>query len=322
METPRGRADADGPFSFTLLALIRATRSVGVIGLGIMGSAMAANLSRAKYRVIGYDVLEARRRALRRAGGQTANDCGDVARQAGVVICSLPSSEAMRQVAGELAAAGRPKLVVIETSTLPIAVKEAARQTLAAGGATLLDCPLSGTGSQARVKDLVVLASGDRRAYRTVAPVLDAFARARFHVGDFGAGSKMKFVANLLVAIHNVAAAEALVLAMKAGLDPATAYEVLSAGAGSSRMFQVRGPMMVKGDYSRALMKLGVWQKDMAVIGEFARAVGAPTPLFAATAPIYTAATEAGGDEDTAAVCRVLEEAAGVRRKLKVKSAK
>ena len=106
METPRDRADAAGPFSFTLQALIRASRSVGMIGLGIMGSAMAANLSRAKYRVIGYDVLEARRRALRRAGGQAANDCGDVARQAGVVICSLPSSEALRQIAGELAAAG------------------------------------------------------------------------------------------------------------------------------------------------------------------------------------------------------------------------
>ena len=141
----------------------------------------------------------------------------------------------------------------------------------------------------------------------------------------FGAGSKMKFVANLLVAIHNVAAAEALVLAMKAGLDPATAFEVIGAGAGSSRMFQVRGPMMVKGDYSRALMKLGVWQKDMTVIADFARGVGAPTPLFSTTAPIYTAAVAKGRkDEDTGAVCAVLEEMAGLRRprKLKVRSSK
>src|SRR3954465_11119369 len=101
-----------------------------------MGSAMATNPRGARYPVIGYDVLEARRRALRRAGGHAATDCGDVARQAGVVICSLPSSEALEQVAGELAAAGHPKLIVIETSTLPIAVKEAARQTLASAGAT------------------------------------------------------------------------------------------------------------------------------------------------------------------------------------------
>ena len=285
-----------------------------MIGLGIMGSAMSANLMRARYRVVGYDLLEARRRAHRRAGGRVARDCADVARQADIVICSLPSSEALRQTAAALAESARPRLVVIETSTLPLAVKEEARAVLAARGATLLDCPLSGTGSQARVKDLVVFASGDRRAYRRVEPILGAFARARFHVGEFGAGSKLKYVANLLVAIHNVAAAEALVLAMKAGLDPAMTFKAISAGAGSSRMLQVRGPMMVKGDYSPALMKLGVWQKDMTVIAEFAREVGCPTPLFATTAPIYTAATRTDGSQDTAAVCAALEAMAGIRR--------
>jgi 3-hydroxyisobutyrate dehydrogenase-like beta-hydroxyacid dehydrogenase len=173
---------------------------------------------------------------------------------------------------------------------------------------------LSGTGSQARTKDLVVYASGDRKAYRRVAPVLDAFARAHYLVGPFGAGSKMKFVANLLVAIHNVAAAEALVLAMKCGLDPATALEVITAGAGTSRMLEVRGPMMVAGDYSNALMKLEIWQKDMRIIADFARQAGSPTPLFSTTAPIYTAATKGGGDRDTAAVCAVLEQMAGVRK--------
>jgi 3-hydroxyisobutyrate dehydrogenase-like beta-hydroxyacid dehydrogenase len=296
-----------------------------VIGLGIMGSAMAANLVRARYRVIGYDVLEPRRRALRRAGGTPAADAGEVARQAGIVICSLPSAEALRQVAAALAQAGRAGLIVVETSTLPIADKEAARAVLAACGATLLDCPLSGTGSQARARDLVVYASGDRRAFRRIEPVLEAFSRARFYVGDFGAGSKIKFAANLLVAIHNVAGAEALVLAMKAGLDAGKAFEVLSAGAGTSRMFQVRGPMMVKGDYAEALMKLGVWQKDMTIIADFARSVGAPTPLFDTTAPIYTAAIAQGRqNEDTGAVCAVLEKMAGVerKRKFKVQSAK
>jgi 3-hydroxyisobutyrate dehydrogenase-like beta-hydroxyacid dehydrogenase len=290
-------------------------RAIGVIGLGIMGSAMAANLMRARYRVIGYDILEPRRRALRRGGGTTATDVGGVARQADIVVCSLPSTEALRQAASALAPAASRRLIVIETSTLPIADKEAARTVLATRGATLLDCPLSGTGSQARAKDLVVYASGDRRAYRRVSAVLDAFSRARFYVGDFGAGSKIKFAANLLVAIHNVAGAEALVLAMKAGLDPGKAFEVLSAGAGTSRMFQVRGPLMVKGDYSEALMRLGVWQKDMTIIADFARSVGAPTPLFAATEALYTAALAAGRrDEDTGAVCAVYEAMAGVKR--------
>jgi 3-hydroxyisobutyrate dehydrogenase-like beta-hydroxyacid dehydrogenase len=291
--------------------------SVGMIGLGIMGSAMAANLMRAGYQVVGYDVLAKRRRDHRRAGGLVADSCVDVGRQSGVVVCSLPSAEALRVTASELAGAVRPPRIVIETSTLPIAVKQAARRRLAARGTILLDCPLSGTGSQARAKDLVVYASGDRRAYRRVTPMLDAFARAHYHVGAFGAGSKMKFVANLLVAIHNVAAAEALVLATKAGLSPATALKVISDGAGSSRMLQVRGPMMVKGDYSKPLMKLEIWQKDMSIIADFARDAGSPTPLFAATAPIYTAATKGGGARDTAAVYAVLQGMAGRRRRSK-----
>jgi putative dehydrogenase len=161
----------------------------------------------------------------------------------------------------------------------------------------------------------VVFASGPRAAYRRVVPVLDAFARAHHHVGPFGAGSKTKFVANLLVGIHNVAAAEALVLAMKAGLDPARTLAIVADGAGGSRMLQVRGPSMVLGDYSKAMNRLSLWAKDLAVITEFARGLGCPTPLFSTTLPLYRAAIDMGReDEDTAAVCAVLEGMAGYRR--------
>jgi 3-hydroxyisobutyrate dehydrogenase-like beta-hydroxyacid dehydrogenase len=281
--------------------------SVGVVGLGIMGSAMAGSLMKAGYRVVGFDLLEKRRREHRRAGGVPLRCCRDVGLEAGVVITSLPSADALLTTAGELVETAPPH-IVIETSTLPIEVKEAARKRLASTATTLLDCPLSGTGSQARARDLVVYASGDRRAYRRVSPVLDAIARAHYHVGPFGNGSKMKFVANLLVAIHNVAAAEALVLARKAGLDPKTTLKVIADGAGSSRMLQVRGPMMVTGKYSKALMKLGIWQKDMDIIAAFAEESGARVPLFSATAPIYTAATKAGSGRDTAAVHEVLKK--------------
>jgi 3-hydroxyisobutyrate dehydrogenase-like beta-hydroxyacid dehydrogenase len=186
---------------------------------------------------------------------------------------------------------------------------------LAARGVIVLDCPLSGTGAQARTGDLVVYASGNRAAYRRIVPVLEAFARAQYYVGAFGSGSKTKFVANLLVAIHNVASAEALVLAMKAGLDPAMVLKVVAAGVGSSRVLEVRGPMIVKGDYSRATMKLEVFRKDLAIIADFAREVGCPTPMFAATAPIYQSAIATGrGAEDTAAVTAVLERLAGYVR--------
>jgi L-threonate 2-dehydrogenase len=183
-------------------------------------------------------------------------------------------------------------------------------------GTTLLDCPLSGTGAQARARDLVVYASGDRAAWRRVVPLAETFARAQYYVGPFGAASKLKFVANLLVAIHNVAAAEALVLAEQAGLDPAMVLRAVSDGAGSSRVLQLRGPMMVAGDYSAPTMKLDVWKKDMSIIADFARRLAAPTPLFTASAAIYDAALDMGfHDEDTAAVHAVLAAMAPPRRR-------
>jgi 3-hydroxyisobutyrate dehydrogenase-like beta-hydroxyacid dehydrogenase len=290
-------------------------QTIGIAGLGIMGSAIGANLVRAGFGVAGYDPVARAGRSLARAGGRAARSNGELARRCEVIITSLPSAAALQRVAAELAAGARRGLLVVETSTLPIDDKERARRVLAAAGATLLDCPLSGTGAQARTRDLAVYASGPRAAVRRCAAVFDGFARAHYYVGKFGSGSKMKFVANLLVAIHNVSAAEALVLGKKAGLDPALVYKVVGDGAGSSRMFQVRGPMMVAGDYRDATMKVEVWQKDMAIITDFARALGCPTPLFVASAPLYTAALAAGrGKQDTASVCAVLGDMAGLRR--------
>jgi len=298
-----------------------AQHTVGMVGLGIMGSAMSFNLGRAGFRVVGYDVMPKQRAAHARAGGIAAGSPRAVAKRSGIIVTSLPSARALAEVASEIAASAKRGTIVIETSTLPIAVKEAARELLAKRGVILLDCPLSGTGAQARVKDLLIYVSGDRTAYRKIVPVLQGFTSANYYVGPFGNGSKMKFVANLLVAIHNVAAAEAMVLGMKAGLDPALILKVVAGGAGGSRMFQVRGPMMVKGDYSEATMKNEVWQKDMTIIGDFARELECPTPLFAASAPIYNAAMAMGlGKEDTGAVCAVLEEMAGNPRKRRKRS--
>ncbi|HYY61645.1 MAG TPA: NAD(P)-dependent oxidoreductase [Burkholderiales bacterium] len=286
--------------------------AIGVIGLGIMGSAMAANLAKAGYQVHGYDIVPARRAALKKAGGTPQASIARVARAAEVLITSLPSADALHAVAAELGARGR---VVMETSTLPIEEKQRARDTLAKKGIVLLDCPLSGTGAQARAKDLVIYASGERKAYAKAQPFMPGFSRAHHYLGEFGNGSKMKFVANLMVAIHNVSAAEAFVLGMKAGLAPQTIYKVQAESAGTSRMFQVRGPMMVAGRYGEATMKNELWQKDMKIIGEFAAKLGVPTPLFNASAAIYNAAMAQGyGKEDTAAVCAVLEAMARIRR--------
>jgi len=279
-------------------------RSVGMLGLGIMGSAMAANLMKAGFQVVGYDPVAACRRRHARAGGIVAKNAEQVSASAGIIICSLPSAKALESTSKIIA--GRK--IVIETSTLPIAAKEKARKRLAKAGVTLLDCPLSGTGAQAKTGDLVVFGSGVSTQYKKTLPVLKGFSRSQYYLGKFGNGSKMKFVANLLVAIHNVSAAEAVILARRAGLDAALAVKVLGDGAGSSRMLQVRGPLMARRSYLPATVTNLTWRKDMKIIGDFVRRLRSPAPLFTATKAVYNAAMAQGrARQDTAAVCAVLE---------------
>jgi putative dehydrogenase len=293
--------------------------AVGFVGLGIMGTALSANLLKAGFPVVGYDIAAPRMDALVRNGGAAASSARDVARRCEVILTSLPSAAALHAtVSGGdgLLAAQRKGLIVSECSTLSLEDKLAAQAALGAGGITLLDSPLSGTGAQAVRKDLAVFSSGERAAYDRMLPVYEGFARASHYLGAFGNGSRMKFVANLLVSIHNVAAAEAMVLAMKAGLDPAETFKVISASGGTSRMFEVRGPSMAAGDYSQAQIRLDLWMKDLNIIGNFAAGLRCPTPLFSASAPYYSAALAQGRDsEDTAAVCAVLEGMAGVKRR-------
>jgi len=289
---------------------------VGIIGLGIMGGAFARNLVAAGWKVVGYDINPARCRELARDGVTIAKDAAALAAVAPTIITSLPKPQALIATAKAIAAAGVPRRVVVEASTFTIADKQQAERALRAGGHVMLDCPVSGTGSQAATGDLVIYASGDRKTIAALKPMFAGFSRKTYDVGVFGNGSKMKYVANLLVAIHNVASAEAMVLGIKAGLDPQAIFDMISSGAGNSRVFELRAPMMVKSDYMKATMKCSVWQKDMDVIGAYARKLKTPTPLFDATLPIYAAALKQGhADDDTAAVCAVLEKKAKVTRK-------
>lgn len=291
-------------------------RIVGVIGLGIMGGAMARNLRAAGWRVLGFDTDAATRDALAADGIEIGADAVAVARTAPVLITSLPKPVALHATAAALAGAGLPPRTILETSTFALTDKLAAEQVLRAAGHTALDCPLSGTGAQAVNRDLVVYASGDTAAIAQCRDLFAGFAKAAHDVGGFGNGSRMKFVANLLVAIHNVAAAEAMVLAEKAGLDPHQVIGLVQGGAGNSRVFELRAPMMADGNYVPPTMRNSTWQKDMAVIGEFATALDVPTPLFSATLPIYAATLAQGlGGEDTAAVHAVIGRMAGLDRK-------
>jgi L-threonate 2-dehydrogenase len=294
--------------------------AVGVIGLGIMGGAYARNLTAAGWRVVGFDTERARCREAARIGVAIRKNASAVAREVPVIITSLPTPEALHMTVAGIVAAGAPRRVLIEAGTFALEDKSKAAETLAAAGHVALDCPVSGTGAQAQVKDIVIYASGDSRAIAKLRPLFAAFSRGVYDLGAYGNGSRMKYVANLLVAIHNVASAEAMVLGMKAGLDPKTIHDLVTAGAGTSRVFELRAPMMVRNDYDAATMKVSTWQKDMAVIGDYAAHAGCPTPLFSATLPIYAAAMSTGhGPHDTASVCAVLEGMAGVRRRRETK---
>ena len=288
---------------------------IGIVGLGIMGGAMARNLHAGGWTVFGYDVDVATAEAARTNGIETVGSVAELARSTSDIITSLPTATAVLATADAIAAAGASRCVAVETSTLSLADKQAFAAIVEGAGHVALDCPLSGTGAQARTKDLVVLASGPSAEIARLAPLFLGFARQHHDLGAFGNGTKMKLVANLLVAIHNVASAEALVLGMKAGLDPHQIVDVIRSGAGTSRMFELRAPMMADNRYEPATMRCATWKKDMAVIDEFASALGCPVPLFGATAPIYEAGLTMGhGALDTAAVCAVLEQMAGIKR--------
>jgi 3-hydroxyisobutyrate dehydrogenase-like beta-hydroxyacid dehydrogenase len=290
-------------------------KRIGIVGLGIMGGAFARNLVGSGWRVIGYDIDPARNAEAKAVGVEIAHSAEAVAEAAADIVTSLPTPRAALDTAEVIARANAKGRTVAEASTLSLADKMAFRETLEKAGHTALDCPMSGTGSQAAVKDLVVYASGNSAAIRRLEPAFLGFARKVFDLGAYGNGSRMKFVANHLVAIHNVAAAEAMVLAMKAGLDPQLTVEVVASGAGTSRVFELRAPMMAANTYLPATMRSTTWRKDLAVIGEFASDLGCPTPLFGLASTLHAAALAMGrGEEDSAAVCAALERMAGLER--------
>lgn len=283
--------------------------TVGLVGVGNMGSAMAGSLRAAGIDVIAYDVDSRRMADLERIGGRTADSPREVVQHADRVVLSLPSVAALRDVIsgdGGLLDGARDGVVLAETSTLALADKVRARDVLAAAGMTLLDCPISGTAGQARNGDIVFYTSGPQAAVRTFAPLLLVAGRAAPWLGEFGAGIKAKLISNLLVSVHTMAAAEALNLAEQAGLDLPAMFDVLIAGAGTSRMLEVRGPMMVERSYPSDSATVGILAKDVGLILDFAGGLDAPAPLVSLVSQFFAAARGIGrGDADPAVLAEV-----------------
>ena len=289
---------------------------IGLIGLGIMGSAYAANLIAAGFATCAYDVESGALERYRMRGGRAAASPKEVAENSDVVIVALASPAAIESALfgkDGLADGLSPGAIVLEVGTFTLELKGSVRERLAERGAVVIDAPVSGTGSQAQTMDLVFFASGEQDAFEKSRPVLKALARDVRYVGEFGNGSKLKYIANLLVTIHNLSTAEALVLAERAGIDPAIVINALGDSAATSRMLQIRGPMMVAHHYEPPTMRIEVYQKDIEIIDEFAKLLGCPTPLFSASIPYYAQALADGrGKQDTAAIVTVLREAAGL----------
>ena len=280
--------------------------AVGVVGLGVMGGAMARHIRAAGHDVAGYDIVGSRAEAC---GVRSAASPAEMAAEVDVVVFSLPSVESLREASRAVASARKAVLVVVETGTFGIEAKQEARTVLEAAGAAVLDAPLSGTGLQAADATLIVYASGDRDAFAVAEPILGHIGRRTFYLGEFGNGSRMKFVANLLVSVHTLAAAEAHRLGAASGLDPEVVQEVIGAGVGSSKIFDIRGPMMASGTYEPPSARLAIIRKDSEIIAAHARAVGALTPLLDAALPQYRAAMDRGlGDLDAAVLHRHLAE--------------
>lgn len=292
--------------------------TVGIVGLGLLGHAVAARLLKAGHSVVGFDVLPARVQALTALGGKAASSAAAVAQSVEAVCTLLPSlAAAETAVLGRdgILAGARPGLTVIQMSTISPTLTERLAREVTGKGLGFLDCPVSGTSAMVERGDGIFFVGGERALYERWHPVLESVLPRAVLVGRVGQAMTLKLVANLLVALHSAAAAEALTLARKAGLDLDLALDVLNSSAATSAMLKVRGPMILRGEFP-AQMKLALFMKDLHLMQEAAVAVGAPLPFTDLAERFYAAAQAAGhGGEDLAVVVTALEKQGAGSRK-------
>jgi 3-hydroxyisobutyrate dehydrogenase-like beta-hydroxyacid dehydrogenase len=296
--------------------------TIGIIGLGIMGGIMAQTLIQNQYQVAGFDIDQTACKKLKKLGGKALKSVSEVVLEADVVITSLATSQALRDVFAQMKSTlieHPKKLIVMETSTLAMIDKEFIASELNLPGVDLLDCPISGTAARMKDRAWTIFVSGQEKACKKMTPILKCLSDNSPYVGAFGNGLKMKMIANHLVAIYNVACAESTIFAKKIGLDPKEVLDIFGPspviGTGVMRL---RMPFMIDRQYTPPTMKVEVWQKDMQVIGDLAKSVGCPLPIFNATAPIYTAAMAQGlAKSDTASTAEVIGQMAGLYQDIK-----
>ena len=285
------------------------TMAVGVVGIGAMGLPVVGNLIRAGFPVFGYrrSVMPDEFHAL---GARETRSVAELSATCGVVLVLLPDPEALLTVTldpGGLLDGAHPGLVVVEMSTMPLAVKERCRAALAERGVPMLDAPISGMPGMVTARTAAIFASGDDDALDSVRPVLEAVAGRVDHLGPFGAGSQTKFIAQQLLAVHTLVAAEALGLARRAGLDLDRLFDTLAGTIAGSAALSARGSRMIHGPYRPAPGPVATLQEGLQIVGAFADDLKANTPLLHLALQLYGEALSGGhGDDDLSVMIDVL----------------
>lgn len=280
--------------------------TVGVIGLGKIGTPIAENLIKSGFRVVGF-----RRRPtpeLEKLGMQRANSAAEVAASTDVVLSCLASVPALEETVAGLMKSARPGQIVVELGSYD--AKEKARHIapLAAKGVTFLDGEVSGTPPMVAARKAAVYLAGDAEAARAIDPVIKGFADSAFYFGEFGAATKVKLINNLLVAIHIAATAEAMSLCMKAGIDPPTAIKAISSGSGASSAFSARAQAMADRRFTPPMGTSAMLEHYIAQVQQMAAELGRATPMLDRAAELYAKARASGVEsKDVAVMVEILE---------------
>ena len=291
-------------------------RRIGIIGVGLLGSAVAERLLKGGFEVTGYDIRPEQVEALRPRGLKAAAGLLDAAAGADAIFTILPSLESVDQVIrgpGGLIETAPHNATLIQMSTISPELTRSLGEAVAARGFGFLDSPMSGTSAMVERGDCTIFVGGDRGRVEACRPVFDAIAKKTIYIGEVGMAMLAKLATNLLVGLNTAAVAEALVLGAKGGLPPAVLLEILRESAASSKMLEVRGPLMVSHRFD-AQMKVDLFLKDFKLMLDEGLRLGVPLPLTGVTQQLTMATAAAGrGKEDLAAIVTTLELLAGLR---------
>ncbi|SIQ31457.1 3-hydroxyisobutyrate dehydrogenase [Rhizobium sp. RU35A] len=291
------------------------SRIAAVIGLGSMGMGMALSLKRAGLDVLGADISKDAVARFVEAGGRAVTDLAEDVRHADIVVSVVVNAAQTEGVlfgpAG-IAETMRPGAVFVSSATMDPAIARRLAAQLEAKGVHYLDAPISGGAARAAKGELTIMASGTPAAFAVARPALDAMATKVYELGDSaGFGAAFKMINQLLAGVHIAAACEAITLAAKQGLDLAKVYEVITASAGNSWMFENRIPHVLAGDYT-PLSAVDIFVKDLGIIQDMARSERYPVPLSAAALQMYLAASGAGmGRDDDSSLARIYAQLSG-----------